>query len=124
MTSCSHVATGALLAGIDPTLGNQEIAGTSYGISLTIPYDPKNPEHTADHDLRETAPSWHPDILELYDRWAGLMIQGSDLRNPRTKISRDNVIEFEEEDLTWPYEIKQDIWECFDKELAKRNEWA
>lgn len=63
-------------------------------------------------------------MKELYDRWAGIIIKGTDQRDPSAKISRDNVIEFEEKHLKWPYEITQEIWECFDEELAKRNEWA
>ena len=62
--------------------------------------------------------------MELYDRWRGVVMADTDLRDSDSKIPWDEVIEFEEEDLTWPYEIKQDIWQCLDKELAKRRDWA
>ena len=112
--NCSLVAKGGVLAAIDPLLGRREFSRTTYGISLSVPYDETNDQHVAEKHLRIRTPSYIDYNWEMPRQFEALIRYGDRLNVADKPAMINEVIYFRDVDISWPLELEQDIYQVDD----------
>jgi hypothetical protein len=118
--SGSLVAKGALMAAIDPELGQREFCCTTYGTKMTVAYDRRNPQHRASMHLRDKAPGIYAHKWDLHDQFEAVIKFGTQLNDPN-KLSFDELMDEPVELVQWPLEVKQSIWQVDDPAWGLRE---
>ena len=116
-TKMPMVAKGAFLAGVDPSLGRREFARSSFGIELTMAFDPR----VHDRKDRVKAPYYAASEWEVADCacWGITVGQSTDDR-PENLVVKGCIYK-EEQDFEWPMPLESDIIRTDDPSLGARD---
>ena len=116
-TNMPMVVKGAFSAAVDPALGRREFARSSFGVELTMAFDPRV------HDRRDRirAPSYARFDWEVPDCacWGITLGQSTDDR-PENLVVTGHIYK-EEKDFDWPMPLESDIIRTDDPSLGARD---